>query len=315
MPARPEPGRVDCRAGPPGPGVAQPPRWWAGSVPGPPPGAVFRPVGSTLDPPVGADIWHIGLDVDAETAEPVAALLDAAERRRAADLRDAVAAHRFVVAHGALRTVLGRYLGVAGYTLHWARGPNGKPTFDGPWRHWQWSLSRSGGHALLAVCRTDPIGVDLEQIRDGTQTVALARRFLPPDEAAVVAGHPDPAARSTAYHRFLSRKEACVKASGGRFLEGLRLRVLVPGAVEGSGALTGQRWTLRDVPAPPGHVAALATTGERLGRLRLFEWDWRPYRREGAGGLPDEPPEGRRGDPYRFGHGSPVSSNGVRGNR
>lgn len=304
MPGRREPARVGSRAGPPTRFAAPVP--WPGAGPTADPG-----------PPPGADIWHIVLDVDPETAGPVAALLDADERRRAHSLRDERAAQRFVVAHGAVRTVLGRYLGTAGYALRWARGPNGKPRFDGPWRHWQWSLSRSGGHALLAVCLTDPVGVDLEQIRDGTPALALATRFLPDDEAAAVAGQPDPAAQSAAYHRLLSRKESCVKASGGRFLEGLRLRVLVPGTVEGAGTFTGQRWTLRDLPAPPGFVATLATTGDRAGgQLRMFEWDWQPYRGdEDAGGLPDQPPGERRWATYRSGQGSPVPPSDPRGSR
>ncbi|MFC4147658.1 4'-phosphopantetheinyl transferase family protein [Micromonospora mangrovi] len=302
MPGRREPARVGSRAGP---GVLGDPGPWPGFGPTADPG-----------PPPGADIWHIVLDVDPETAGPVAALLDADERRRAHSLRDERAAQRFVVAHGAVRTVLGRYLGTAGYALRWARGPNGKPCFDGAWRDWQWSLSRSGGHALLAVCLTDPVGVDLEEIRAGTPALALATRFLPADEAAAVAGQADPVSRSAAYHRLLSRKEACVKASGGRFLEGLRLRVLVPGGVEGAGAFAGQRWTLRDLPAPPGFVATLATTGDRAGRLRMFEWDWRPYRGgEGAGGLPGQPPGERPWATYRSAQGSPVPPSEPRGSR
>jgi 4'-phosphopantetheinyl transferase len=333
MPGRPEPARVGSRAGPPtakefaaGPSTDGAPARGptAGLTLGPAYGLTLGPppdlppallTGPSADPgpPPGADIWHILLDVDPETAGPVAALLDADERRRAHSLRDRRAAQRFVVAHGAVRTVLGRYLGTAGYALRWARGPHGKPCFDEPWRHWQWSLSRSGGHALLAVCRHDPIGVDLERIRDGTEALALATRFLPADEAAAVAGQADPLARSAVYHRLLSRKEACVKASGGRFLEGLRLRVLTPGAIEGGGAFAGRRWTLRDLPAPPGYVATLATTGPP-GRLRMFEWDWRPYRRaEGAGGLPGEPPEAHRPAHYRSGHGSPVPPDDPRG--
>ncbi|MCI4066939.1 4'-phosphopantetheinyl transferase superfamily protein [Micromonospora sp. R77] len=158
--------------------------------------------------------------------------------------------------------------------------------------------------------------MDLEQIRGGTPALALATRFLPDDEAAAVAGQPDPVARSAAYHRLLSRKEACVKASGGRFLEGLRLRVLVPGTVAGAGAFAGQRWTLRDLPAPPGYVATLATTGDRAGQLRMFEWDWRPYRRdESAGGLPGQPPGERPSATYRSGQGSPVPPSDPRGSR
>ena len=221
-----------------------------------------------------------------------------------------------VVAHGAVRTVLAGYLGTAGHALRWARGPNGKPGFHGPWRQWQWSLSRSDGHALLAVCRHDPVGVDLERIRDHTPALALATRFLPADEAAAVAGQPDPLARSAVYHRLLSRKEACVKASGGRFLNGLRLSVLAPGVIEGAGPFAGQRWALRDLPAPPGYVATLATIGDRAGQLRMFEWDWRPYLRgEGTPELPEEPPEPGGPEPYRSGHGGPVPASDPRGSR
>jgi 4'-phosphopantetheinyl transferase len=239
--------------------------------------ALRDPARAEVGSPPGTDVWHIVLDVESETAEPFAALLDADELRRAQSLRDARAAHRFVAAHGAVRSVLGRYLGTSGYALHWARGPNGKPYFEGPWRRWQWSLSRSGGHALLAVRLYDPVGVDLEQIRDDVQATALATRFMPAAEAAAVNGHTDPAARNETYHRLLSRKEACVKAGGGRLLDGLRLGVLVPGIVEGTGAFAGQRWALRDLPAPPGFVATLATVGDRPRRLRMFEWDWRAY--------------------------------------
>ncbi|GGM08912.1 MULTISPECIES: 4'-phosphopantetheinyl transferase family protein [Micromonospora] len=315
MPGWPDP----TRAGDPPVAALSGPR--AGTGPGPPP---------------GADIWHIGLDVEPEVVRLVTELLDADERRRAAGMRDPVAGMRYVLAHAAVRTVLGGYLGTCGYTLHWARGPNGKPYFDGRWRRWQWSLSRSGGHALLAVCLTDPVGVDLEQIRDGDPVPALATRFLPAEEAAAVLGQPDPAGRHAAYHRLLSRKEACVKASGGRFLEGLRLGVLMsgdaatggvaagPGQVTGTGALAGQRWMLRDLPAPPGYVAALATTGTRLGRLRMFEWDWRqPHHRredagrlrrsrEDAGRLPDEPPNPPPAETYRSVRGSPVIASGPR---
>ncbi|WIN00188.1 4'-phosphopantetheinyl transferase superfamily protein [Actinoplanes oblitus] len=242
-----------------------------------------------VGPPPGTDVWHIVLDVDPEAAVPVGALLDDEERRRAGRLRDSRAATRFVVAHGAVRSVLAGYLGATGGTLHWARGPNGKPYFDGPWRRWQWSLSRSGGHAMLAVRLHDPVGVDLEEIRNDVRATALAARFMPPDEAAAVSREADQLSRSALYHRLLSRKEACVKASGGRLLDGLCLRVLVPGIVEGTGAYDGERWDLRDLPAPPGFVATLATVGDRPQRLRMFEWDWRSRREDPVGIGPHHP--------------------------
>ncbi|MEU5183423.1 4'-phosphopantetheinyl transferase family protein [Streptomyces longwoodensis] len=235
-----------------------------------------------------ADVWRIRLDGGDRTVRQAVRLLDARERQRADRFRDALAADRFVLAHAAARSILGRYLGVSGAAVHWSVGPHGKPYFTGPWGAWQWSLSRADGLALLAVCTTAPVGVDLERVGAQTQALALARRFLPALEAADVgrlsgATGPDadgadpdpdgPAAR-VAYHRLLSRKEACVKASGGRLLDGLRLDVLTPGAVLGDGAFAGERWFLRDLPAPPGFVAALATLGDAEPGLRLFDWEW-----------------------------------------
>ncbi|WP_432828446.1 4'-phosphopantetheinyl transferase family protein [Dactylosporangium sp. CA-092794] len=230
--------------------------------------------------PPGVDVWHVGLDVDADTAERVAALLDRHERERADGFRDALAAQRYRVAHGAARTVLGGYLGIAAYAVDWSAGRHGKPAFDGTWSNWQWSLSRSGGHALLAVRLTEPVGVDIEAVGDHTRAVALAIRFLHEGEAAAIAAQTDPAEARLLYHRLLSRKEACVKCSGGRLLDGLRIRVLSPGTVTGTGPMAEDLWRLRDLPAPPGFVAALATVGEAIDALRFFEWQWPEWQQE-----------------------------------
>ncbi|MFH8800937.1 4'-phosphopantetheinyl transferase family protein [Streptomyces sp. NPDC017936] len=256
-------------------------------------------------PPRGpeADVWRIPLDGGGRTVRQAVRLLDARERQRADRFRDALAADRFVLAHAAARSILGRYLGVSGEAVHWSVGPHGKPYFTGPWGEWQWSLSRADGLALLAVCAATPVGVDLERVGEQTRALALARRFLPAREAAdvgrlLVPASSDPAssdpaadgaaegaAARLAYHRLLSRKEACIKASGGRLLDGLHLDVLAPGPVPGDGAFAGHRWFLRDLPAPPGFVAALATLGDAEPGLRLFDWEWRA----GPPGTPADP--------------------------
>ncbi|MCP3768072.1 MULTISPECIES: 4'-phosphopantetheinyl transferase family protein [unclassified Streptomyces] len=266
-------------------------------------------------PPRGpeADVWRIPLDGGGRTVRRAVRLLDARERQRADRFRDALAADRFVLAHAAARSILGRYLGVSGEAVHWSVGPHGKPYFTGPWGEWQWSLSRADGLALLAVCAAVPVGVDLERVGEQTRALALARRFLPAREAADVgrllvppSSGPatDGAAARLAYHRLLSRKEACIKASGGRLLDGLRLDVLAPGPVLGDGAFAGHRWFLRDLPAPPGFVAALATLGGAEPGLRLFDWEWRT----GPSGIPAGP-DHLRG---REGAGSPDEARPCR---
>ncbi|WP_330172422.1 4'-phosphopantetheinyl transferase superfamily protein [Streptomyces sp. NBC_01498] len=220
-------------------------------------------------------MWRIGLDGGAEALGPVSSLLGPRERERAARTRDLPSAERYVLTHGAVRTILGGYLGIAGCAVHWSAGTHGKPAFEGPLSHWQWSLSRSAEHALLAVCLSARVGVDIERVDEQTPAVALAARFLPLEEAACVAAQKTPHAARVVYHRLLSRKEACVKASGGRLLDGLRLNVLTPGTVHGTGAMAGERWQLRDLSAPPGFVAALAVLGDEARGLRLFDWGWR----------------------------------------
>ena len=156
--------------------------------------------------------------------------------------------------------------------MRWDTGPNGKPVFAGPDGRWQWSLTRSGGHALLAVTLAAALGVDLEAIRDDLPESALAGRFFPPEEAAAVREGHSPFVRGLTYQRLLTRKEACAKASGGRLLDALRLNVLRPGPVPGAGRLDGQHWTLRDLPVPPGFAGALAVAAAEIGPVRLLDW-------------------------------------------
>ncbi|MHC0433719.1 4'-phosphopantetheinyl transferase family protein [Streptomyces sp. O3] len=227
--------------------------------------------------PPGIDLWLIPLDdgppsavagPGAPSATP-SAVLSTAELDRARALRDPDTARRFTVAHAAVRTVLGGYLRRPPAALRWTTTEHGKPVFAGELRDWHWSLSRSGGYALLAVTRGAAVGADIERVGDGVRgALPLALRYLPPDEAAAVAAARGPHGRRTAYHRLLARKEACVKSVGGRLLEGLRLPVLRPGPV----AARGFRWFLHDLPAPPGYVAAVAAATRTPGPLRLFAW-------------------------------------------
>ncbi|MFD7450275.1 4'-phosphopantetheinyl transferase family protein [Kitasatospora sp. NPDC059827] len=123
-----------------------------------------------------------------------------------------------MVAHAATRILLGARLGRPPERLRFTRGRWGKPAVaDAPGLHF--SLSHSGELALLAVARR-PVGVDLELLRSGRDVERLSRRFFPCQERELVARGGRPA-----FARLWTRKEACVKASGGRLTEGLALPV------------------------------------------------------------------------------------------
>nr|MCU0624624.1 hypothetical protein [Gemmatimonadaceae bacterium] len=110
--------------------------------------------------PARIDLWTVDLAGPA----PSEALLSPAERARADRFRFARDRHRYLVAHDAMRRILGAALGVAPGALVFDHGPQGKPALAGsPGVHF--NLSHSEDLAVLAVTTRGPIGVDVEAVR------------------------------------------------------------------------------------------------------------------------------------------------------
>ncbi|SDF27592.1 4'-phosphopantetheinyl transferase [Cellulosimicrobium cellulans] len=203
------------------------------------------------------EVWSVDTTVPVPGGET---LLGPAERARSARFVSGVDASRYVHAHVAARTILARRTGLSPADVRWEVGPHGKP---GPVVGQRWNLSRSGGHALVALAAAD-VGVDV-QVRDPRVDVArVAARYLAP--AGRTAGAADD-------WRRLARLEACAKAVGGRLLDVLGLDVTTPGLVRADGgAWCGHEWWVTDVPAPGGAVAACATPGARPHACRVRTW-------------------------------------------
>ena len=75
------------------------------------------------------------------------------------------------------------------------------------------NLSHTDGLALLAVARGGPLGVDVEQFREMSDTEALAKRFYAGDEIDRVLGS-EGLARQRAFFLCWTRKEAVLKSTG-----------------------------------------------------------------------------------------------------
>lgn len=122
------------------------------------------------------------------------------------------------------------------------------------------SVAHSGDLALIAIAPGGRVGVDLERIRAGVDTEAVAGEFLPAAERRTLA-RAAPARRARAFFRIWSRHEALVKATG----RGL----VFPADARPAGA--GGLW-VRSLEVDPGYAAAVAGDGPRAQvRLRRFE--------------------------------------------
>lgn len=121
---------------------------------------------------------------------------------------------RFVGARGVLRHLLGRYLGSSGARLRLARLPSGKPVLKRPGgaRPLVFSVSHSESRVAIAFAREEPLGVDIEHVRD-VPALARIRQWLTGAEQGPHRALPPAAARRD-FFRSWTRREARLKALG-----------------------------------------------------------------------------------------------------
>jgi 4'-phosphopantetheinyl transferase len=218
-------------------------------------------------------VWLIRSDLPPSVINGLAELLDEQERERAAQLLHDSHRRRFTAAHGAARVLLGRYLGVPPRRIRWSYGQEGKPELAAPACDVHVNLSHSGGLAAFALTHRRRVGVDVQQFPPGMDPARMAARFYPPADAGFVTAA-IPSDQLSRFVRLWARKEACLKVTGGRLMQGMRLPVRGSGSVvvhDPRGQLPGTV-LVRDVPAPAGFRAAVALQDTRPFRVLRHTW-------------------------------------------
>lgn len=200
--------------------------------------------------------WARCSDFEHRVAELCSGLPEA-EQHRAGRFRVEAARNRFIVARAILRHELGTMLGVPASQLELALSERGKPRLAGPssGRRPRFNLSHSGELVVLAVS-DDPVGVDVEAIRQVANADRLARRFFSPAERQAVAACCGER-RDRAFLTIWTRKEAYLKATGlgvGMPLSGVETEP-DPDAAARLVAVAGDRaeaarWQLREIEIP-----------------------------------------------------------------
>lgn len=152
-------------------------------------------------------------------------------------------------AHGWLRFLLGSHLGIEPADVALVIAANGKPRVGARGAEWlRFNLSHSGSLAVFALARNREVGVDVEQIRDGVDIAAIARRFLTAGQHSELAGLAA-RARTAAFFAMWTRNEAYLKGVGTGLLGAARDLAVADG------------WTVAGFEAAPGYAAAAAVAG------------------------------------------------------
>ena len=219
--------------------------------------------------------WCAGLDVPPEATRRLEATLLAEECDRAERYRYPGGRQRFIVAHGALRDLLGRYLQIQPDRIRYVYDAFGKPCLGAEFgTRLRFNLSHSGDLALIAVTADSSVGVDLECIRTREDYSEVARRFFSGDEVEQLNAMPTHL-YAEAFLGCWTRKEACLKAIG----RGLTLPLdsfAVPGAA-GPTQVPVDVCIAPDDIAPPTRLSVytLRPAPDYIGALAIEGSGWR----------------------------------------
>lgn len=210
--------------------------------------------------PTGVQVWLVDVDDEPSVRRSTAVLPPAEKARLSAVITPD--RHRRLGAQAALRILAAEATGVRPVDLRVRRESNGKPFLshsDGP----HISLSHSGRFAGVAVTRTGPVGVDIEEQRPVGHLDGLARTMMSDAEYAWWLTQDGAAATESLFRRW-TYKEAVLKALGLGLGGGLSSvvcaadgdgRPVLRALPAGAGRVAG--WTLRDLFRPEQSAAPL----------------------------------------------------------
>ena len=152
-------------------------------------------------------LWRVDVRAHASTAATLAQSLAPDELERAARFRRRIDGQRYVIAHGALRDILARYVNGDSGGVVLRSAPGGKPELAN--NSLRFNMSRSRDLVVVAISATHVPGVDVELVRRGVAH-ELTRCFSP-KAFALLELLPDDE-RTRAFFQAWTRMEAYAKA-------------------------------------------------------------------------------------------------------
>ncbi len=248
--------------------LAMPTDWvWS-----PPPTALTLPADTV-------HVWRVVLDQPEFAVHQLRESLTAAELTRAGRFHFERDQRCYMVAHAALRRIIGCYVRRAPQQIEFRVGSHDKPAVIDDQLHF--NLSHSHELALCAFTLQREIGVDVEYTpRAVSDRDKLAERFFSARENEVYRALP-PEQQGLAFFRCWTRKEAFIKAIGDGLSYPLD-RFDVSFAPDQPAALLSinddvalaQRWSLIPLEPAVDYVGAVAVEGRRW---QVAYYTWNPH--------------------------------------
>jgi 4'-phosphopantetheinyl transferase len=208
-------------------------------------------------------IWTMPTNASSGVVAYFEGVLDEDEAKRASRFRFSHLRDSFVITHGVLRYLLGRYLDSSPSRICFTYGDKGKPHVVSE-ANIHFNLTHSDDMASIAFTLGCEAGVDMEHVRQVEEMQQIADRNFSAEEAAELMLLPENE-RERAFFRCWTRKEAYIKAIGDGLscaLDSFRVTLLPnmpPRLIHiGGDRVAAEMWSLHDLCLAPDYAAALA---------------------------------------------------------
>lgn len=225
-------------------------------------------------------VWRVSLEASESVTEYLERLLSKDEVTKALRFHFEKDRKHWIINHGVLRILLGRYVNIEPSQLRLGSNAYGKPflAFPSLSPALHFNLSHSDDLALYAFSYSRQLGIDVEYKRTDIDYDSLANVSFSPNEQALLHSLPDDL-KPDAFFNCWTRKEAYIKAKGKGFaIPTNQFDVsFLPG--EPAALLQSRedpqgiaRWELQELDPELGYAGALAIEGTGWN-LSCWKWD------------------------------------------
>jgi 4'-phosphopantetheinyl transferase len=198
------------------------------------------------------DVWRCRIADAAAAGEDFFELLSQDERQRADRFRVEHARTQFMVARGALRILLSRYLRIPPAEIDFHYTDRGKPFVE---TSISFNIAHSENICLIAITKERAVGVDVEAVRPDVDHAAVAARIFPPGSlarfSAAAAGD-----KVRVFFELWTRNEAYLKATGD-------------GLFSSRAQEPTRGWSFTTLAPDPGYIGTAALNSEKV-KIKLW---------------------------------------------
>lgn len=222
-------------------------------------------------------VWTVSLDVSESCVLSMRQLLSADEVVKSDRFYFERDRTHYIVCRGVLRELLSHYLNIPACELVFRYGTHGKPVIQMGQNQVHFNVSHSAGLAIIGVTKGQHIGVDVEHIRPGLDTMSIAQRFFSTSEFTQLKMLPEEL-QQEAFFACWTRKEAFIKARGdGLSLPLENFDVSVDPREQPqllavrSLAEEVSEWCMYQMQPQPNYVGAVAVKG-LVSEVSVYSW-------------------------------------------